>query len=169
MKKWLMATILAVLCTVGVSTDLQADAIIVDLGAESKHLIEGDFNEKHSWVGVGYRFIERDKYSVQVKYVDFVNSYADSTQFAAITGIYTPIKYKGIKLGLAGSIGYQKGYFVDSTGTYTASQGEKLGLDNRSILLLYSFYAELDNLIINYTYIPNAVKAVTVGVKVVEW
>ena len=149
---------------------LLAQSLIVDIGARSDHLIEGDFNEKnHNWLGLAYRFVEEDKYSVELKGVSFVNSYYDDTEFYALTGIYTPIKYKDIKLGISGSIGYQKGYYVNQEGTVHPSNAKRLGISNESILVLYSIYGELDNIVINYVYIPDSVQAISFGFKAIEW
>lgn len=157
--------IMALICSV-----ISADSLIVNLGAKSDHLIKGEFNEEnHNWLGLGYRFIEEDKYSVQVEGVSFVNSYYDDTKFVALTGVYTPIKWKDIKLGISGSIGYQEGYYVTSQGTVHPSRAKRLGMSNTSILVLYTLYAELDNLVVNYTYIPESVQAITFGFKVIEW
>ena len=153
-----------------VFSSLFSNSLILDIGANSNHLVKGNFNEKHSWKGIGYRFIEKDKYSVQVKYVSFVNSYFDDTEFLAIQGIYTPFVYKKVKLGISGSIGGQKGYYVTrKDGTVNPSSAKRLGIENKSILILYSLYAEFDNVVFNYTYIPGSVEAMTIGFKAVEW
>jgi len=155
---------------IGGITHAKADSLIGYYGAKSNHLVEGKFNEtNHNWKGLGYRFVENDKYSVQGDYVEFINSYYEPTKFIAITGIYTPLTYKSWKLGLSGSIGYQEGYYVSKEGAMNPTTGKRLGIDNRSILLLYSFYAELDNIIINYTYIPDSVEAISFGFKAMEW
>ena len=151
------------------SIGLFADSINIDVGAKSDHLIEGDFNEEHSWKGIGYRFIENDKYCTQIEYANFINSYNDATEFIALTGIYAPFKYKGVRFGISGSIGYQRGYYVNLGVTVHPDRAKRLGIGNESILILYSIYGELDNLVLNYTYIPNSVEAIRVGFKAVEW
>lgn len=145
---------------------LIADSLILDIGAKSNHLIKGSFNEQHEWKGIGYRFIGEDSYNVQGKYVEFTNSYSDDTKFIAVTGIYTPINYKGLKLGVSGSLGYQRGYYVSKQGTHYPSDAKRLGISNKSILVLYSLYGEYSNIIVNYTYIPNSVQACTLGIKI---
>jgi hypothetical protein len=149
---------------------LSANSLIVNVGAKSDHLVKGEFNESnHNWLGLGYRFIEKDKYSVQIETVKFVNSYYEPTKFVALTGIYTPIKIGDVKLGVSLSTGWQDGYYVNHKGTHHPKIAKELGLDNSSLLFLYSLYAEVDNIVINYTYIPNSVQACTVGFKAIEW
>jgi hypothetical protein len=168
--KILVGGLIVLLSMLIISSTSKADALIVDIGAKSDHLIEGDFNEKnHNWVGVGYRFIEKEEYSVQVKGVSFVNSYYEPTKFVAVTGIYTPIVWKDIKLGITGSVGWQEGYYINKEGTVHPNKAKTLGLSNKSVLVLYSLYGELDNIIVNYTYIPESVQAITIGVKAIEW
>ena len=166
-----MKNIISVLLVVTLSIGLaKADSILVGIGAKSDHLIEGEFNEEnHNWLGLAYRFIEEDKYSVQFEGVSFVNSYYEPTKFVAITGIYTPIKWRDVKLGITGSIGYQKGYYVNREGTVHPSNAKRLGMSNESVLILYSIYAEIDNIVLNYVYIPDSVSAVSIGFKAIEW
>ena len=146
-----------------------ADSINIDFGAKSNHIAKGEFNEDHNWLGLSYRFIEEDKYSLQVEGVKFINSYNTPTKFIAVTGIYTPLKYKDIKFGISGSVGYQKGYCVSLKGTKNCSEQELKDGSNKSLLFLYGLYAELDNFFLTYTYIPNSVEAVRFGFKALEW
>jgi hypothetical protein len=167
-SKKIYVAILWLICSFG-AVSVQADAIILDIGAKSNHLIKGDFNEEHNWYGIGYRFVEKDDYSIQVKGAQFINSYNDNTKFLALTGIYTPIQIYKVKIGISGSIGYQDGYYVNKEGTVHSSNAKRLGIGDKSILVLYSLYGELDNLLFNYTYIPGSVEAITFGMKVIEW
>ncbi len=138
-----------------------ADSIALDFYAKSKHQ-KSDLNQKHGWLGFNYRFIETKNYKVQIEYANFKNSFADRTQIATLTGIYTPINYKDFSLGFALATGIQKGYC-------TLKKECKKGQDNKSFIALPYLYAQYQKMQVSLLYVPKEVTAIRIGFKVLEF
>lgn len=144
---------------------LFADYLSIDIGSTAKHAEElGTLNEDNHWKGIGVHK-EFDKYSIGVEYSDFINSYDDYTQFFTVTGTWTPLSYRDIAIGTQFSVGYQRGYEAKGVFMGRCDEGDKC----ESMLVIPSFYAELGNIYLSITGVPNALVATRFGVKAVEW
>lgn len=136
-------------------------SINIKAGSKVSHIAQGDWNEDNRLIGIEYQF--NDNFILE--YSEFVNSYGKDTKFTMATGQILPIQYKYINAGIGLSLGHQDGYCHKDWNTRRC----KDGMDDTSFIGLPFLVIEIDNVIIRYTYIPNAVEIVTVGFKAIGW
>jgi len=141
------------------SVFLYADNVTLEFGFDTNNPKSDNY-----YKGIGFTFLEDDTNQIKLEYGNYVNQYDDNANMVMVTNIYTPLSYQLARLGVVGSFGYQKGYYVNDLAQPNATKG-----DDSSLFVSYGLYVELDNIYVEFVCLPNDKRVLKGGIKAVEW